>query len=162
MKVLIVSDSHRHDQNLADVIGRVGHIDHLIHLGDAEGSEDYIEQIAGCPVHIVAGNCDFFSRFPYEDILVLGGYRILITHGHHFYVTMGLQELRNEAKAQNCRIAMFGHTHRPVLDYSDKEVTVVNPGSISFPRQEGRCPTYMIMEIDREGEVHFTLNYLKK
>ena len=36
---------------------------HLIHLGDVEGQEDYIEVIAGCPVHIVAGNNDFFFRF---------------------------------------------------------------------------------------------------
>ncbi|MFT4007068.1 MAG: YfcE family phosphodiesterase, partial [Lacrimispora sp.] len=30
------------------------------------------------------------------------------------------------------------------------------------PRQEGRRPSYMIMELDDKGEAHFTLNFLGK
>ena len=41
---------------------------------------------------------------------------------------------------------MFGHTHRPYLDQG-KEITVLNPGSVSYPRQEGRKGSYMIMEM---------------
>lgn len=54
---------------------------------------------------------------------------------------------------------MFGHTHKPCLDMR-KGITVLNPGSLSFPRQDGRRPSYMLMEIDREGEAHYTVNYL--
>ena len=36
----------------------------LIHLGDVEGGEDYIEALADCPVHIVRGNNDSFRSFP--------------------------------------------------------------------------------------------------
>ena len=51
MKILIVSDTHRQNGNLCKVLAMVGdYIDMLIHLGDAEGSEDYIREIAGCPV----------------------------------------------------------------------------------------------------------------
>ena len=32
----------------------------LIHLGDAEGYEDYIGELCGCPFEIVSGNNDFF------------------------------------------------------------------------------------------------------
>ena len=39
MKILIVSDTHRKDTNLKQVIEAVKPIDMLIHLGDAEGSE---------------------------------------------------------------------------------------------------------------------------
>ena len=42
MKILIVSDTHRKDGNLKQVIARTGHLDMLIHLGDAEGSEHMI------------------------------------------------------------------------------------------------------------------------
>ena len=56
---------------------------------------------------------------------------------------------------------MFGHTHQPYLHYADK-LTVLNPGSISYPRQDGRKPSYIMMEIDREGEAHYTINYLEK
>ena len=52
MKVLIVSDTHGHEGNLEKVLGKVGDIQHLIHLGDVEGHEDYIEAISGCPVHL--------------------------------------------------------------------------------------------------------------
>lgn len=59
MKILIVSDTHRRDGNLTQVLDMVGQIDLLIHCGDVEGSEAFIKSIAGCPVHMVAGNNDF-------------------------------------------------------------------------------------------------------
>ncbi len=31
----------------------------------------------------------------------------------------------------------------------DDDIIAVNPGSLSYPRQEGRQPSYAIMEIDR-------------
>lgn len=46
-------------------------------------------------------------------------------------------------------IVLYGHTHRPVIDIDD-DIIAVNPGSLSYPRQEGRQPSYAIMEIDRE------------
>lgn len=62
MKVLIVSDTHKHHENLIRVLEREGRIDLMIHLGDAEGYEDDIADMAGCPLEIVAGNNDFFLR----------------------------------------------------------------------------------------------------
>jgi len=79
MKVLIVSDTHGHEENFEKVLEKVGNIQHLIHLGDVEGHEDYIEAISGCPVHIVAGNNDFFSDLPREEELWLGGYKRILT-----------------------------------------------------------------------------------
>lgn len=64
MKVLIVSDTHRRDENLERVLEKEKPIDCLIHLGDVEGSEDYIREIAGCETHIVSGNNDFFCDLP--------------------------------------------------------------------------------------------------
>ena len=56
-------------------------------------------------------------------------------------------------------ISMFGHTHKPYLERRG-DLTVLNPGSLSFPRQEGRRPSYMLMDLDDEGEAHFTTCYL--
>ncbi len=39
MKILIVSDTHRKDDNLERIIEEEAPFDMLIHLGDAEGSE---------------------------------------------------------------------------------------------------------------------------
>ena len=54
---------------------------------------------------------------------------------------------------------MYGHTHIPLIQY-EQGMYIINPGSITLPRQEGRKPSYILMELDRFGEVHFTLNFL--
>ena len=42
-KILVVSDSHRRDDILKEIIRRVKPFQVLIHLGDAEGSEAGIQ-----------------------------------------------------------------------------------------------------------------------
>ncbi len=160
MKILIVSDTHRRHKNLERVIQKSGHLDLVIHLGDAEGEEEEIASIVGCPLEIIAGNNDFFSRLDKEKELRIGKYKILLTHGHYYYVTVGTEQLIADARARGMDIVMFGHTHRPCIE-QENGITALNPGSISFPRQEGRKPSYILMEIDREGEAHYTINYLK-
>lgn len=159
MKVLIVSDTHRKHDNLIEVLKHVHPIDLMVHLGDAEGEEEYIEELAECPLEIVAGNNDFFSDLLREKEIWIGKYRVLLTHGHYYYVNAGIANIQKEAAARRFDIVMFGHTHRPLIDYS-RGIITLNPGSISYPRQEGRRPSYILMEIDREGEVHFGIHYL--
>jgi len=160
MKVLIVSDTHGKDLILKKVLEKVQPIDMFIHCGDVEGSEDYIRSLVDCPIHMVAGNNDFFCDLPNEDEFSIGKYRVLVTHGHYYYISMGTQMLKEDAKARGFDIVMFGHTHRPCLEQGE-DITVLNPGSLSYPRQEGRKPSFMIMDIDREGQAHFTVNYAK-
>ena len=90
----------------------------------------------------------------------IGRYRVWLTHGHHYYVSMGTEMIKQEAAAKGVDIVFFGHTHRPVIEYG-AGVVAVNPGSISYPRQDGRKPSYVLMDIDREGEVHFTIRYVE-
>lgn len=158
MRILIVSDTHKKHKNLERALERVAPIDMMIHLGDAEGYEEDIAHMAGCPMEIVAGNNDFFSKLDREKELMLGKYRTLITHGHYYYVGSGIADIKREAVGRGFDIVMFGHTHRPLIDYGD--VISLNPGSLSYPRQEGRQPSYIIMEIDKKGEAHFTIEYL--
>ena len=66
MKVLIISDTHRNDVNLVKVLEKEKPIDLLIHCGDIEGSEKFIENTMECPVEMVVGNNDFFSNLPKE------------------------------------------------------------------------------------------------
>ena len=159
MKILIVSDTHGYHKSLANVLERVEPIDMLIHLGDVEGGEDYIRELANCEVHMIAGNNDFFTELEKEEEFFIGKYKVFITHGNYYYVALGPERIRQEAKERECDIAMYGHTHRPFIDIGD-EVTVINPGSISYPRQDGRKKSFIIMEIDRKGEAHYTLNYV--
>lgn len=160
MRILIISDTHGYEDNLKEVLRLVGKPDHLLHLGDIEGAEERIREMAGCPVDVVAGNCDFFSRMPKVRFVELGGYKIMMTHGHYYYVTVGTRDLVEEAKTNGCNVVMFGHTHKPFLNEEDRELTVLNPGSLSFPRQEGRRPSYILMDIDEYGKAHYSIHYL--
>ena len=72
---------------------------------------------------------------------------------------MGTARLKEEARLRKADIVMYGHTHKPDLEF-DEDIIVINPGSLSYPRQEGRRPTFVMMEIDAEGEVHFELEYV--
>ena len=67
--------------------------------------------------------------------------------------------LKKEAIVQGADIVMYGHTHKPVIDISS-QITAINPGSLSYPRQENRKPSYIIMELDAHGEAKFELNYI--
>lgn len=161
MKILIVSDTHRYDENLKRVLKDTAPIDMLIHLGDAEGSELYIPEWVnpGCEIQMVRGNNDFFSALDREREIQIGRYKVLLTHGHYYSVSLGAEQLTIDARARDFDIAMFGHTHRPYFDDS-AGIIVLNPGSLSYPRQEGRHPSYMIMELDDKGDARFTQHYL--
>lgn len=159
MKILIVSDTHRKHKNLELILQRETKIDRMIHLGDAEGCEDYIAELAGCPLDIVAGNNDFFSELQREKELEIGRYKVLITHGHYYYVSAGIEDIKKEAMGRGMDIVMFGHIHRPILEYG-RGIVTINPGSVSYPRQDGRRPSYAIMELDNHGEAHFEIKYL--
>ncbi|MGN0484889.1 MAG: metallophosphoesterase family protein [Lachnospiraceae bacterium] len=159
MRILIISDTHKKHKNLKRIFDRVLPVDLLIHLGDACGFEEDIADMAGCPMEVVAGNNDFFSKLDREKEIQIGKYRVMITHGHFYYVNSGIMDLKREAKARGCDIVMFGHTHVPVLEYDD-DIIALNPGSVSYPRQDNKKPSYIMMEIDRKGEAHFTIEYL--
>ena len=164
MKILIVSDTHRRNGNLQEVIEQTAPFDMLIHLGDGEGSEELItswclEQNQNCEVHMVLGNNDFFSCLDREKEISIGPYRAFLTHGHFYSVSVGPERLEEEARSRGVDIAMFGHTHKPFLE-DRNGITVLNPGSLSFPRQEGRRPSYMSMEVDGSGKASFQICFL--
>ena len=83
MKILIVSDTHKKNENYFKVL-EMHHPDMVIHCGDAEGSEYALSSAAECPVYIVLGNNDFFSNLPREITLDIGPYKVWVTHGHNY------------------------------------------------------------------------------
>ena len=54
MKVLVVSDTHGRDESLEMAVALEQPFDYLIHCGDVEGREFFIEALAECPCTIVA------------------------------------------------------------------------------------------------------------
>ncbi len=161
MKILVVSDSHRYNENIEIIKSKVGKLDMVIHCGDTEGTEDYIRSLFPCTVCIVAGNNDYFSNIPQEATFTIGEKRVMVTHGHRHHVNAGVDMLVRDAINKKADIVIFGHTHRPMIEHRDG-VIVLNPGSISYPRQADRRPSYIIIETNSRGDVQYTLNYIKR
>lgn len=159
MKILIVSDTHRSNALYLQLVEKYEPLDMIIHCGDIEGSELTISKASDCPVHMVAGNNDFFSQIPIEDEFYIGNYKVFLTHGHHYYISMGNELLKDEARSRGVDIVMYGHTHRPVIE-QDGNILVINPGSLTYPRQEGRRPSYVLMELDEKGEISAEIKFL--
>ena len=164
LRILVMSDSHGRNENvelaIAQVREEIGEFQMLIHLGDV-GDAREIESLAGVPCYIVRGNTDYDSKLLNANVIEAGGHRIFATHGHLYQVDMRLDLLRFAALENDCDIAMYGHTHVPYLEEDPDDVTILNPGSISKPRQADHRYTYMVMEIDDEDEVTYELRYVE-
>ncbi len=164
LRILIMSDSHGRNENvelaIAQVLEEIGEFQMLIHLGDV-GDAREIESLAGVPCYIVRGNTDYDAKLLNANVIEAGGHRIFATHGHLYQVDMRLDLLRFAALENDCDIAMYGHTHVPYLEEDPDDVTILNPGSISKPRQADHRYTYMVMEIDDEDDVTYELRYVE-
>ena len=160
LRILIMSDSHGRNENvelaIAQVREEIGEFQMLIHLGDV-GDARELESLAGVPCYIVRGNTDYDAKLLNANVIEAGGHRIFATHGHLYQVDL----LRFAALENDCDIAMYGHTHVPYLEEDPDDVTILNPGSISKPRQADHRYTYMVMEIDDEDEVTYELRYVE-
>lgn len=160
-KILVVSDNHRKLDNIYQLLEENPDISYFIHLGDSEGSEDAIRTHLpkGCESYFVQGNNDFFAYLPKEIEMRLGKERLFLTHGHLYGVGFDLQGLADEARARNCSMALFGHTHRP-FSRMVNGVLCINPGSINFPRQENRKPSYALFYLDKKGNLRTEAKYI--
>ena len=159
MKILVVSDTHGRIGNFEKILDIEEPIDMLIHLGDLEGDEDYINAFMNCTVHLVGGNNDYFSSLPREQEFYIKDKKVFMTHGHNYYVNRGLEGLEAVGKVKGADIVMFGHTHVPCLVEKDG-IIYLNPGSVTYPRQTGREPSYMIITADDNGKLEFEQKYL--
>lgn len=159
MKILIMSDTHGRTDNALMALRKEKPIDLMIHCGDAEGTEGDLGLFAECSMYCVKGNNDFFTDLKYEQEIQIGKYLAMITHGHRYRVSLGYEMLADEAVARGYDFVFFGHTHRPCVE-NIGGVTLINPGSLSFPRQSGREFTYMIMNVEDGKEPQIDLKVL--
>ncbi|MCR5419003.1 MAG: YfcE family phosphodiesterase [Lachnospiraceae bacterium] len=158
-RVVIVSDTHGHREVLSQLMDKIETPDLLIHCGDLECDREQVRKIAGCPLVCVRGNCDYVSDLPGEAEITIGKYKTWILHGHRMGVSVTPVILMEEALARGIDIVMFGHTHQPLIQFY-QGLTALNPGSLVYPRQEGRRASYLTMEIDDAGEAHYNICYL--
>lgn len=159
MKILIVSDTHGYEGNLCKAIEKEKPFDMLIHCGDLGKDLYELQMMVDCPVAAVAGNNDYFYNLKASDLIMIKNHKVLITHGNREGVYYGVDNLLYKAIENGADIVMFGHTHIPFVDELNG-VLFVNPGSLTYPRQDKHFPTYAVMEIDENGMVKTDIKYL--
>lgn len=159
MKILIVSDTHGYEDNMWKAIRREEPVDMFIHCGDIEHKPSELMDYFDCPVHVVKGNNDYMLKLPEVERFNIAGYNVILTHGHRFNIYRDQDVMFYYGEENNADIVMFGHIHMPIVAMS-KGVTIVNPGSISLPRQSGGKPTYIVMTVDKDCEPKYEIRYM--
>lgn len=109
-RILIVSDTHGRLNYFKEMLARTGKPDRLIHLGDSEGQQDEIARLAGCPVDIVRGNCDYSSDLAQDKLIEIGKYRVFLTHGHRYQVNFGTRHSRGSTSSWSRHRNVWSHS----------------------------------------------------
>lgn len=159
MKILVVSDTHGRHDYLKRALAFEQSVDRILHLGDLEGGEEEICQLTSCPIDMVKGNMDSLTNLHEEILVQAEGRRILMLHGHHMCLSSGKEKLYRAAADCNADIVLFGHTHQPLLE-EYHGITLMNPGSISFPRPLGKTPSYGVIELNQGKTDKFEIRYI--
>ncbi len=156
MKILVVSDTHRNFSVLDETVKQNLDADVIIHLGDGDNEFRDVSNLHPEKAMVfVGGNCDYGGMHRLSQVVTVSGYKIFCCHGHVQNVAMGLERLVSDAKKNECKIALYGHTHVYRTDKIN-DVFVMNPGSLSSPRN-GNPPTYGIIELTSTGEIKMNI-----
>jgi putative phosphoesterase len=145
MRLGVISDTH--GQLRPAVFDVFAQVDHILHSGDVGKPEILTDLEALAPVTAVYGNTDgaaMRARLPRVATLELDGFPIVVTHGDQLGspTPEGLIALFPDAG-----IIVYGHTHRPLLQLVNDDVTVMNPGAAGPPRFNLK-PSVGIMELE--------------
>lgn len=147
-KLLVISDTHGSLRAVESLYSLVAENDYLVHLGDGAGDLRALWKAFPDKIYSCAGNCDFQSLSPDEDVIEVESVRIFYCHGHNYGVKSGLERLAAEAKKRDCQIALYGHTHEARVTEIDG-VTLINPGSFRRPVTEGGTYCYLVVHKDK-------------
>lgn len=160
MKIIVVSDTHKNFAALEEVVKKNLDADLFIHLGDGENEARDIHNLHPDKAMIyIGGNCDFGTHKT-TQVVTACGYKIFCCHGHTQDVHNGLERLVSAAKENDCKIALFGHTHLYRTEAIDG-IYVMNPGSLDSPRNHNK-PTYGVIELTSSGEVKMNIIAVNK
>lgn len=84
---------------------------------------------------------------PSRQVVRVAGSSILLVHGHRHSVDVSPEILVDSARALDCDVAVFGHTHVPFFEEYGK-IAALNPGSAARPRG-GSSAGFAVLQLDR-------------
>ena len=122
---IVFSDIHGDRMSLQKLKKIAERADGVFFAGDGYSM---VKELDSSKLYAVGGNCDFKGGA--EVIAEIDGVRILLTHGHMYGVKSSLLSLTMRARELDCSVAIFGHTHEPLLSY-ENGILLINPGASS-------------------------------
>lgn len=156
MKILIMSDSHGRNEAMWRILEEEKPYDMVVHCGDLEGAEGMLRSRVNCELHMVSGNNDYSASLSRIESFNIAGKKVILLHGHRYRIYSDISPLYYLARENDADIVMFGHLHVPVI-HEEEGVTFVNPGSLTYPRQADHQRTYIVMDVDDNGEISYEL-----
>ena len=154
MKVLVVSDTHIHDESPrrlpSAVLERAAQADAIIHAGDIVGRRVLDELAEFAPVHAVLGNNDdaeLAGMLPETFVHEFDGVRVGAIHDSG--PRLG-REGRMRRRFPDADVVVFGHSHVPHDAPGADGQLLFNPGS---PTQRRRQPRHTLGTLQLEDGV---------
>ena len=145
MKICVFSDSHGCAEHMIRAIAREKPA-LCFFLGDGERDLVQVQsRYPQLPFYAVRGNCDWCSAQSASIVCTVGGVCIFATHGHLYNVKHepDLDSLLRAAEEAGASLALFGHTHLPLLE-TRRGITLLNPGSVGRSARPG----YALLSLD--------------
>jgi len=153
LKIAVISDTHRDLRYIEAAKKYIRDTDILIHLGDNIDDVQELSKGYKGKVYAVKGNCDYLDSYPSEQIIDVEGKKIFFTHGHNYGVKMSLNNIYYKGKEVGADIVLFGHTHVAIIEEEDG-IILMNPGSISLPRINGRYIGFINIEKEKDIDIY--------
>lgn len=148
MKAAVVGDTHGECSRVIRMLKDKIKPSLLLFTGDHYRDGIKIAEALRIPVKAVVGNCDQRQAGPSEQVIVLEGHRILLTHGHKYQVKTTMLPLKLRAAELKVQVVCFGHSHQGGYEQVDG-IWFINPGSPTYPRQSE--PSLATLEISADN-----------
>ena len=146
MKVLVISDSHSHEQKVRAVIEKEKDCPFVFFLGDGLCDiEKCKDSFPDRRFIRVRGNNDIGFPDEYYAYRFIEGNTVVATHGHMDSVRCSFHSLISRAVSVRANVVFYGHTHRADV-YRDpgSGVVLINPGALVNGR-------YAVVTLDKNG-----------
>jgi hypothetical protein len=150
MQIVIAADCHGQTNRLKMLELAYPDADYYLHAGDLNGQLPHTKKwqcIRGETEEKLSMQETLKIDTPFGSIFML--------HGHQLARKERIQQAAEHAAQKGCSIAVFGHSHQPVVQ-TVSNVMVINPGSL-FKNRDGQS-TYALLELtetERKSRIMF-------
>ena len=155
-KLLIISDSHGNNEIIEKIIKKEKP-EIIIHAGDYCTNEEWMNTHI---TYYVDGNNDYHNK---RSLLFnIFNYKFYLLHSDELFSFNQItyeNRLINLAKENQVDVLIFGHTHVPYIK-DDIKPYLINPGSLSYPRQSNGNKAYVIALVSW-NQIKFELKTIK-